>query len=413
VAAPRRALPIRERENEIAPGEYIIGGSDPWPTSGAFRPPAPPPPPAAIREHVPERTVASERGVINARQGMHAAKIFAIGSSALVFAVLLNADQLLHEAETKPFGRDRDFWVAIWKPFAQVSDFTRLNRPRIWVDRALGHDDPGHGRSAGLPPPPGSVQEPASTATAATSTAVDATISPQTQTPQPTPVPTPPPRLVRHPTADDPLKMWIGGDSMAGVYGQSLVRAATDTGVISAELDYRVSSGLTRPDFFDWPAELADISEHEKPDIVVVMFGANDSQGIRTPDGKVFQATSEGWVAEYRRRVAEAMDELEATGRMVVWTGQPVMESADFSEKMATMNQIYMEEAAKRPWVVYLDSWSVFVDSHGNYNAYLPDGSGDELLMRAGDGVHLSRAGGDRLAAAAMAVVAKEAGLAP
>ena len=51
------------------------------------------------------------------------------------------------------------------------------------------------------------------------------------------------------------------------------------------EVDYKVSSGLARPDFFDWPAHLRRQLPAVDPDIVVVTFGGNDAQGMALADG--------------------------------------------------------------------------------------------------------------------------------
>jgi len=40
---------------------------------------------------------------------------------------------------------------------------------------------------------------------------------------------------------------------MAQIFGSSLENLAEDTGFVKARLSYKVSSGLSRPDFFDWP----------------------------------------------------------------------------------------------------------------------------------------------------------------
>ena len=50
----------------------------------------------------------------------------------------------------------------------------------------------------------------------------------------------------------------------------------------------------------------------------IVLFGGNDSQGLQTPSGDVFQSVSEpGWQAEYARRVGGVMDLMRAEGRIV------------------------------------------------------------------------------------------------
>ena len=47
----------------------------------------------------------------------------------------------------------------------------------------------------------------------------------------------------------------------------------------------------------------------------------------------------------------------------------------------------------------------------GSYAEYLKDENGDEVLMRAPDGIHLSRAGGDRMARVVLDVIEKDWGM--
>ena len=74
---------------------------------------------------------------------------------------------------------------------------------------------------------------------------------------------------------------------MAAEVGEALVRVAGETGVMAPTLDARVSTGLTRPDYFDWPAHLVNIVETQAPEVMVVMFGANDAQRMKL-DGVVY-----------------------------------------------------------------------------------------------------------------------------
>ncbi len=87
-------------------------------------------------------------------------------------------------------------------------------------------------------------------------------------------------------TADDPLRLWIGGDSLAGSLGPSLGDTAGATGVIQPYFDSRVSSGLTSPNFFDWPTHAEAEMERLDPEIAVFIIGANDypapMQGVAT-----------------------------------------------------------------------------------------------------------------------------------
>ena len=82
------------------------------------------------------------------------------------------------------------------------------------------------------------------------------------------------------PSAADPARVLVVGDSDAGTFGPYLEELLDDTGVAETTVDYKVSSGLARPDFFDWPAHLRPELPAVDPDIVVVTFGGNDAQGL-------------------------------------------------------------------------------------------------------------------------------------
>jgi hypothetical protein len=77
---------------------------------------------------------------------------------------------------------------------------------------------------------------------------------------------------------------------------------------------------------------------------------------------------------------------------------------------MEMMNTIYREEAAKLPWVEYLDTWPLFADENGRYSAYL-EIDGEETLVRNPDGVHLVRDGGEVAAEKILEVVLEAAGV--
>ncbi len=175
----------------------------------------------------------------------------------------------------------------------------------------------------------------------------------------------PPPAIILHkPTKADPITLWIGGDSMVQEFGTSVLEEASDLGTVKATLDYHISTGLTRPDYFDWPAHLQDDVLPTKPEVMVVMFGANDAQPMEV-DGKPYDFSAPQWQAEYRRRVASTMDELAGDGRLVIWVGVPNMRSPDFSARMQVLDAIYQSEAAKRPWIRFLDSRPILAPKGG------------------------------------------------
>jgi hypothetical protein len=310
---------------------------------------------------------------------MSAGRVMLVGFIAFSLAALLNADSLYAQASRQPFGWKRTAARAVVAPVRELSHLIRLNEPRASIQEAIGRDAEAGTRERSRIPL--------------------TTLPPD----QPPPTVAPP----RVPTAAEPLRLWVGGDSMAQVFGQSLVDRSTERGTIEASLDYRISTGLTRPDYFDWPAHLVDEVLPSNPEVVVIMFGANDGQSMAI-DGVAYKVRTPEWQAEYRRRVAATMDLLAGDGRLVVWVGQPSMESADFNERISIMNLIYADEAASRPWIRYLDSARVLSPAGGGYTATLPGPDGEEEQARQPDGIHLTRFAGDLLADAVLAVVDEE-----
>jgi hypothetical protein len=290
--------------------------------------------------------------------------------------------------------------LAVWHPVQDVSHLLQLYRIRQLADRAAGNGDDHRGGSV----------VPAASAPTTTPKATNGT-TPDRGAP-PTSAPPPPDGTLRTPTAGKPLRLWVGGDSLAQVFGQSLVSASEATGVMAPKLHYEISSGLARPDFYDWPGALADDVRSQRPEVVVVLFGANDAQGLVLPDASPVPDVSDPrWTVEYRRRVGALMDQLRADGRLVVWVGQPPMRSRSFDSRMKIVNAAYAAEAASRPWVLYVDPARVVGDRTGRFTDLLPDASGTPVDVRQPDGIHLTRAGGDRLAAPVLALIESKAHL--
>ena len=310
----------------------------------------------------------------------HPWKAWAVAVLALVLAALMNGPELVRTAERQPYGWRRDVLVDVASGVADAGDATGLDRPRIWLAHLLDRDQE--------PAPPVAAPPVTTPVTVAPTTIPTTSPGAATTTTPPTTAP-----ARRRPTTDEPLRLEIVGDSMMHVVGQSMLDATATIDEIRAGLEYRISTGLTRPDYFDWPTRLAELVADNRSEAVVVMFGANDAQGIMTDAGAA-PFGSEAWIAEYRARTAALMDQLVDGGARVYWIGQPIMRSDSFSARMALLDDIYRSEAASRPDVVFVDTWSLFaVDGH-----YAPYLDGDPTLLRQGDGIHLTRAGGDRVA---------------
>jgi hypothetical protein len=214
------------------------------------------------------------------------------------------------------------------------------------------------------------------------------------------------PKAKTTPSAADPAELYVAGDSDAGTFGPYLETLMQQTGMVTTTLDYKVSSGLSRPDFFDWPTYFAQRIPAVNPDIVVVTFGGNDAQGLRNLDKTWAVEHTPGsgsddtdWRAEYGRRVGAAMDYLGGDNRTLIWVGIPNDDSPEVTARLQVQNEVVMAEAAKRPKVVFVNTWSRFSGLSGGFASAVQDPRDGEFKeVRAKDGFHLNQTGAEILA---------------
>lgn len=194
--------------------------------------------------------------------------------------------------------------------------------------------------------------------------------------------------------AGEPARLVVIGDSLARQYCRG-VRRAADKERFSTECWVAHSSGLSRPDFHDWPSDLSRRLANDPADMAIVAFGANDAQRI-IAEGVALDTVSAPWLAEYRRRVDEIISLLDASGVDIWWVGLPAVRDRGFDAKLSKLDQVY-REAAEAANVHFIDLRAMTRPS-GGYTDNLSDASGSVRRARDSDGVHFTRFGEDLVA---------------
>jgi hypothetical protein len=205
-----------------------------------------------------------------------------------------------------------------------------------------------------------------------------------------------PPRPLSH---DAPLKLWIGGDSLAGSFGPALGQTGGATGIVDATIDYKVSSGLEDQGIRDWPEHAAQEMADSDPDQVVFIIGANDASIVNTYDSNDDGVPD--WQVGYREKVHNLMDILVGGSRhrLVYWLGPPTMGDQSLNRGARELGRLMRSEAKNfAPDIVYVNTYRLFSDKNGDYSRSLPDENGDIQEMRISDGVHFSVDGAKYLA---------------
>jgi hypothetical protein len=322
---------------------------------------------------------------------MPAGTVIVVLAIALGLGWLFNAQGIQKTAQTQSPGFRRDVGVFFADRIEDLSSVFQLDRPREWIQDAAGREGDDD-INLELPDP---------------------VISGDSQAgddPTATTLPIEKPRF----TPSKPARTWVGGDSLSFVPGQSIISsfpgaAGGAISMVSDQVDYEISTGLSRPDVRNWPQYITDSVLPQDPDILIFTVGPNDDQNLRMPDGGFLCCFGDqGWQDEYRRRVGGMMDLVTAdSDRIMVWIGNPIHADGARSDKYALINEIYKTEAAKRPGkVVYVDIYSLFQGPDGGFADYLPNSSGELVKVRA-DEVHLTPAGGDRVSEAVFAALSE------
>lgn len=204
-----------------------------------------------------------------------------------------------------------------------------------------------------------------------------------------------PPRVITH---DNPMRLWIGGDSLAGSFGPALGQKAGATGVIDATIDYKVSSGLSDNGIRNWPEHAQQAMSDINPDAIVFIIGTNDASIVNSQD-----SNNDGvpdWQVSYGAKIETMMRAFVGDGhhRTVYWLGPPTLGDSTLEKGAYELGRFMKSEAAKfAPDVVYVDTYRLFSDANGDYSRSLPDSTGVVKEMRISDGVHFSVDGANYL----------------
>lgn len=189
----------------------------------------------------------------------------------------------------------------------------------------------------------------------------------------------------------------IVGDSLMGGVGPRLKRLLRkEHGFPNPKLKWKASTGLSRPDYFDWPKTLNKLLSEKDYDVVVAIFGTNDTQPVSV-NRKSYRYGTKAWFEHYRKRVVNVLDMMcKAQNRSVYWIGLPTMRSETFNDKVVKMNALYREELSRSTCGKYIPMDKI-LSPDGQFSSYLRVGK-KRKKVRAGDGIHLSFTGYDYVA---------------
>jgi len=316
---------------------------------------------------------------------------------------LLDARELRRSAEASPIGARRTAALLVLDPLFFVSRWTGMDALGGVASRLLGRNpDDAPGGDLAVPPSAHGAPPARIVGTGRRGVRLPASGGLREYMLLP----------VRRPSRKSPERILVIGDSFAIGLGLGVSRSLAN-GPVKVVRQGRESTGLARPDYFNWTAQLRVDVERFRPDIIVAMLGGNDFQDLVVPGhDTVRRFNITAWNALYRQRVSRLMALATSGGARLVWVGLPPSRSPVLPDTgVVRMNDIYQTEATYHPGVVYLDSWRLFARA-GGYAAFLRMGKGHRLTqVRESDGVHFTVVGYQRLADSVTGVMRSILGL--
>ena len=360
-----------------------------------------------------------------------ATRLLLLAVTVLVLANLFAPDAATRWAGTQPEGWRRDVAGALTRPLVRVAEELSLGQPLEMVTGLFDGDPPtvtfapatrsavgtttttttttttqvppvGDAGEVGVPTtstatattPPSEAGEPGEAIESATGATTTSTTTSVATFAMPDGVPT-----VRTGSDDDPLRILAMGDSLMLDLQRGLERTLARRPDVAVEGRGALGFGFTVP-HWDWDedvlADYAGLVAEFRPDVVVVMIGANEFEG-HVLEGEGLVPGSARWSEVLAERADEAMSRWRADGAHVYWWTTPRMRDPRFLTD--ALNEVWASATAA--WgeaATDLDSMAVLGDEDGGYRDRMPDGVGGTVLLRKAHGVHFFEVGADLLA---------------
>lgn len=305
-------------------------------------------------------------GAENPHQVMSAGQTISFIFLTLLIGTLLNSSSLYTKASAKKPSFIRSSTMAFLRPFDLTSQAIGLTSARQKMRSALdlSRDDKLD-----------------------TFTFADT----KTKVKRPAPTPTSLPAL----TPENKLKTWIIGDSLSITPGESMQRHFPPDAFNIIGMQGQISTGLARPDVFNWFTHINDVVVKYHPQLIIATFGANDNQYLFGDSGAIGPFGTEVWRQEYSKRVSSTLDYLANQGVHTVWVAIPPVRDSVRNGHYIFINDIIRNAVEARPaTATYVETAEAFTNADGSYSDALVI-NGTPTLLRAPDGIHFTRAGGD------------------
>ncbi|HEY6259214.1 MAG TPA: DUF459 domain-containing protein [Xanthobacteraceae bacterium] len=205
-------------------------------------------------------------------------------------------------------------------------------------------------------------------------------------------------------SGNNKVRIAFVGDSISDGYWEGVSVTAARDPCLKALTEFgrfaKNSTGLTRPDRFDWAAELKRVGESFKPRLFVMSLGLNDRQSV-VEHGQITMDDSPLYDDKYKERITAVLKNAAAAKAGLLWIGLPALRVPSSDKDAREKNRLFEEAitAFGAPDIQYIPPWKLNQTGVDTFSSYGPDANGRMVQLRTPDGEHFTVAG-EMLAAA-------------
>ncbi len=150
------------------------------------------------------------------------------------------------------------------------------------------------------------------------------------------------------------------------------------------------STGLCRPDFYNWPVVLEKNLKSFRPHLVVMWVGTNDNQNVHGV--KTGGLLTPEWQKAYYRKMYEIISLCQKYKAKLIFIGPPTVGDPKVDAELRQINQV-MKRMCQHHRIPFLDVRPIFADRKGRYVQRLQNWEGQWVDIRTKDQVHITDAG--------------------
>ncbi|MDX8399384.1 MAG: DUF459 domain-containing protein [Gallionellaceae bacterium] len=191
------------------------------------------------------------------------------------------------------------------------------------------------------------------------------------------------------PMADGVFTVAFVGDSLAdGIWGGFYRKYIRDKRFKMLRTG-RNSTGLARPDFYDWQKGAEEILASNQVDAVVITLGFNDNKDLYQSGKHSYRYGAKKWDEQYLARVVELAKRFKDKGIPTYWVGLPIVRGEDYAGKMKHINTLF-ESGTKADLAEFIPLWNLYMGADSKFTTHVKDKKGRNKRIRAGDGIHFT-----------------------